>query len=198
MAIVGLVLLAAATGAQAQTKPVSFEAGIDFIGSPGLQDFTDEAYPEFDASSDLSGWLGLRAAARFNIGPYVSIVPGLSFVFHGMSVEVIGGSDPREEDYVMYLITPHVAVKGNVPVSDDIAIYAGGTLNYVVPDSTSDFFEFESGGPGIGAFLGVNVFRHAEIQVGYEYLPVDAKAKGMGKFADYDFGGVLLSIRYVL
>jgi len=197
-----LVMSVPLLGLSGELKPVSFEIGLDYIGSPGLQDFVDDAYSDFSETSDLSGWLGLRAAARFNIGDYVAICPGVSAVFHGISVEVIGGTDPREEDYAMYLIVPNVVGKASVFRGDAVSIFLGGELNYNIADGGSDVFGFEGGGVGFGAFAGINLLDHAEVQLGYEYLPVDVSQdmplRTGGRLAeDYDFGGVQFSLKYV-
>jgi len=204
IAVAMVVVLCLAVGEGVEAKPVGFEIGADFVGSPGLDDFMDDAYKKFDTDDDWGGWGGVRASLRFNAGDYFAICPGVSLIGHAISVNVYGGSNALEEDYVIYMITPVLTLKGGIPVGRRVKIVLGAEGNYNFPDSNSDAFEFDSGGFGGGAFAGVEIFGRAEILLGYVYMPVEPKTKsgitlpaGVMIEKDYDFGGVLISGKYV-
>ena len=190
-----LILSQFPIGAQAVTderKPVSGEIDLHVIVvSPGWIKFKDDFYSDYSLSATGSGWAGLRLGVPIRLGPFVELKPTLSGLFNVMIVS--GGS--LDETYVNVNVIPALSAKFLFPTGK-VRPYLGAEANFNIPHTTSDNFDLSTGGPGGGVFAGVSLWDHAELELGYEYVPVKVKVdRGGGK--TYDFGGLMIRLGYM-
>lgn len=194
LAIKGLVSMAVACGFAAyggeDRRDDRFDVliGGGLVFSPGYSDYIDDAY-EANGYSDAGsgGWLDLYAGLEFRPAPQFGIIAGCDLWFNG--VDASGG--PLDETYYNMIVIP--SLYGQLYFTESRMFYINGGVNFPLPESDSDNFDFESDGVGFGANLGVELANLIRIEAGYTYLPIKAKATSsnpvVGGEEEYNFGG---------
>ncbi len=193
MAIKYLVMMAVLVGVTARGESrnednVDLIFGGGLIVSPGYSDFVDDAYIGAFSTSDGEGWLDLYAGVEIRPAAQFGVLLGLDLLING--IDASGG--PLAETYANVLVVP--SVYGQLYFTEARTFYINGGVSLPLPDTGSDFFEFENNGLGLGANIGVEIADVLRIEGGYTYLPVTVKSVGLPGEKDYDFGGLQLRV----
>ena len=179
-AVSALLMLCAAPNISAQGEQMQVEVGAGITISPNYGDLLDDVYPGYDFSFGGYGWLDLHVGLRFNATDQLSLTPTLGLLLN----YTIADGGPRDESYLNSIILPSIALRytfAEVP-----SLYAGGEVNYGIPNTGSDYYEFDSGGVGFGAFLGYAFDGGWSVEAGYSHVPIE-----VGTLDENIGGGVL-------
>lgn len=198
--IKGLVVIAMAWGMSAAGEEVNTEKKVDkfdvligggFVLSSGYQDYVDDVY-SFAGYSDQGGygWLDLYLGFEFRPVEQFGIIVGGDIWVNG--VDVVGGAIP--ETYVNTILIP--SIYGQYYFTKSRTVYINGGINFPIPNTGSDYFEFESNGLGVGFNIGVELADIFRIEGGLVSVPVKVKSTPANPVVsgegEYDFGGLQL------
>jgi len=192
LAVIVVLMGVAAHGQTNKEDNVDFVLGGGLIGSAGYSDFIDDAYSSFYDTSGGDGWLDLYVGVEIRPAAQFGILLGCDMMING--VDATGG--PLAESYGNVIMVP--SVYGQLYFTESRVFYINGGISLPLPDTGSDYFEFENNGLGLGANLGVEIAGVLRIEGGYTYIPVTVKTTSSnpiypaGLEEDYNFGGVQL------
>lgn len=186
--LAGFAFFAAATFAALPVRAeasTALELGAGFVISPDYGDLLEDVYEDAD-STGIGGWLDLHVGVRMALSDQLTVTPALDVLLNYVIVDGLGDED---ETYLNSIVIPSVGVRyafQQVP-----SLYLGGEINYNTPNSGSDFYEFDSGGMGWGAFVGY-AFDAMRMELGYLDIPVEVGA------SEENLGGVMFRIGFTL
>jgi len=181
-AIIGAILvLYASSVSHAEEKQTQIYLGAGMVISSDYRSFLNDVYPDADMFGGF-GFLEFSAGVRFNASDQLSLTPTLGLLLNYVTVD----GTHIDESYLNSVILPSLALRYRF--SDIPSFYAGGELNYGIPHSGSDYYDFDPGGIGYGVLFGYTFVGGWSIETGYRYVPVDIvhyKTKNLG-------GGLIL------
>ena len=185
---IGLAVLFVAAplvAAAATDDSTAIELGAGVVISPDYGSLLEDVYRDAD-STGIGGWLDLHGGVRLKVNDQFSITPTLGLLLN--YVIVTGGR--QDESYLNSIIVPSVAARYSFDKAP--SLYIGGEVNYNIPNTGSDYYEFESGGVGFGGVLGYAFEGDMNLELGYVYLPVEVGSR------DENLGGFLFRIGIAL
>ena len=171
-----------------------FTIGGGFVVSSGYQDYIDDVYTANGyEDSTAYGWVDLYAGIEYRPFSQFGILAGCDLWVNGL--EATGGT-LDESIYINTIIIP--SLYGQLYLTKSRLFYVNAGINFPIPNTESDFFDFESSSIGWGANVGVELFDFLRIEGGYSSVPVTVKstasASAFFEEEDYDFGGPQLRL----
>lgn len=170
--------------------------GIGLVAAPEYGDYIDDVYNAagYINLDDVSGWLDLYLGVEYRPVEQFGIILGGDLWLNG-GVDATGGA--LDETYANAIFIP--SLYGQFYFTKSRTFYINGGINFPIPDTGSDNFEFESDGFGFGANIGVEIADIIRIEGGYVSVPVKVKASSsnlvLPNFSkEYDFGGAQIRL----
>lgn len=189
--LITVAMLASLTAfAQSGDDAVDLVVGGGLVLSPEYQDFIDDAYDAFGYSdSGGMGWLDLYAGVEMRPAHQVGILLGCDMWINGVDAS---GGGLLDETYANVIMIPSAYVQ--LYITENRMFYINGGVNLPLPESGSDYYDFENDGLGVGLNIGIELADVIRLEGGYVHVPVTVKRTGMHPFPggekDYDFGGL--------
>jgi hypothetical protein len=176
---VGLVL----AGMLASPAAVGFQTGIEIglMMSPSYSDYMDLVYEDF-SGGDV--WLDLGVNGKADLGDHFAVVPAVDLYLNYATY--------GDEQEVNFLIVPAVNLRYSLQPENTFYVQAGPSIN--VASGGGPLAEFEGVGVGGGVMLGYAFAGGGELELGYNYIPVDVTEKGFSGSVTKDFGGPFLRV----
>ena len=169
-------------------KDTQFVVGVGIVISPDYRDLLEAAYPNADLWGGY-GWLDLHLGLRFNANENFSITPQLGFLFNLVSIDYYYfdyyDTWHEEDSYFNTIIVPSISAR--YAFNKAPSLYLRAEVNYNIPNTGSDAYDFSSGGVGVGGMVGYEFKGGWHLEGGYTYIPVDVEWWG-GK-EDRNIGG---------
>jgi hypothetical protein len=170
-----------------------FHPGIEFgiMLSPGYNDYMKSVYENISGGY---GWLDLGLNGKIDLTDNLALVPAvdayLNFIDYGYA-----GNNTE----VNSLIVPALNVRFSFKKAGTFYLQAGPNFN--VANGGGDESEFDGGGIGGGGLIGYSFKPGVEVELGYNYIPVDAAPKNWrgvvdGEETTENFGGPFLRVGY--
>jgi len=167
--------------------------GGGLLFSSDYGEYIDDAYGSAGYSdAGGEGWLDLYIGVEIPVDDQIAVLLGCDALLNTVDAE--GG--PLNETYANLILAP--SAYGQIYLTPKRTVYINGGLSLPLPTTSSDNFELENNGIGIGANVGVKLAEVFRIEAGYLYLPVTAKSTSsnpvylLGSQEDYNFGGFLM------
>jgi hypothetical protein len=173
-----------------------FIIGGGLVSSSGYGDYIDDVYKANGYSNldDVSGWLDLYIGVEYRPASQFGIIVGGDIWING-GVDASGGGG-LDETYANVIFIP--SIYGQLYLTKSRWLYVNAGVNFPIPETGSDFFEFESDGVGFGANIGVEIAGVVRLEGGYVSVPVTVKATASNPLLageeDYDFGGAQIRV----
>jgi len=187
-----LLMSVSAFGQSVEEDNVDFVLGGGLLFSSGYSDYVDDVYGPLYGTDGGEGWLDLYVGVEIRPAAQFGILLGCDMMING--VDASGG--PLAETYANVIMMP--SVYGQLYFTEKRMFYVNAGIGLPLPDTGSDYFEFENNGLSLGANLGVEIADVLRIEGGYLFIPVTAKATAgnpvylPGSQEDYDFGGLII------
>lgn len=175
-----------------------FIIGGGLVSSPEYGDYIDDVYNAagYINLDDVSGWLDLYMGIEYRPIPQFGIIVGGDIWLNG-GVDVSGGL--LDETYANALFIP--SIYGQLYLTKSRWLYVNAGVNFPIPETGSDNFEFKSDGAGFGINVGVEIAEILRIEGGYAFVPVKVEATasnpvpGLAGFnEEYNFGGAQIRV----
>ena len=177
---------------------MDFIVGIGVVASPELGDSIDDMYNTagYFNTDDYSGWLDLYLGWEVRPVNRFGIILGLDTMI-GPNTDATGGA--IDEEYTSILFVP--SVYGQFYFTQSRRFYVNAGINFPVPATDSDYFDYEGDGVGFGANIGVEIAGFIRIEGGYSYIPVTVKATSKNTAnsnfsGSYNYGGPQLRVLF--
>ncbi len=184
----------------APEKPDRFDfiVGGGLLIAPEYGDYLDEIYNPgtgYINTDNFAGWIDLYLGLEFRPVEQFGIILGGDLWFNG-GVEVSGGT--LAESYANFIVLP--SIYGQFYFTKSRTFYIKGGINFPVPETGSQYFEFKSNGVGFGVHVGVELADLIRIEGGYVSVPVTVEATDsnplFNEIKDYDFGGAQIRLLF--
>ena len=177
---------------------MDFIVGIGVVASPELGDSIDDMYNTagYFNTDDYSGWLDLYLGWEVRPVNRFGIILGLDTMI-GPNTDATGGA--IDEEYISILFVP--SVYGQFYFTQSRRFYVNAGINFPVPATDSDYFDYEGDGVGFGANIGVEIAGFIRIEGGYSYIPVTVKATSKNSVTpnfsgSYNYGGPQIRVLF--
>ena len=145
-----------------------FSLGVGFVFSSDYNDLLDDVYDDVTGGF---GWLAFEFGFRQTINEHLIISPSADILLNYAYVDRNFGDD---DTYFNSIILPSISAR--YKFSPELAsFYVEGEVNFNIPNTGSDDFDFDSGGIGFGGALGYTFANKMEIEVAYKKIPVDVE-----------------------
>lgn len=169
--------------AAAQMEPLApasgFDLGLGLVVDMEYHDFLEDQYPDYDTSGGY-GWLDLHMGYDIPLSDNLYVSPTVAL---WVNFVVVDGGDG--DSFANTIVLPSLRCRylfGSRP-----SAYIAGEVNYGVPNTGSDRFDFDEGDIGYGGFVGYNTENNWRMEIGYSQAPVTVE---YGE--EIDFGGVVI------
>ena len=173
------------------------------LSSPAIPFRRNERHAEDDVYSpangyvnldDFSGWVDLYIGAEYRPVEQFGIIVNGDIWLNGGVDAPRGGA--FGETYANAIFIP--SLYGQFYFTKSRTFYINGGINFPIPETGSNFFEFESDGLGFEVNIGVEIADLLRIEGGYVSVPVKVKATASNPLLsgeeDYDFGGAQIRL----
>ena len=177
-----LFLCSSILQAETTDRVVSIAVGGTLLVSTDHYDFLEDNYFDVDAGG---AFIGPQVRLDVRATETITLQAGLDLLAGTVEIDRADGTD---DDYTETLIVPFAAIKIVIP-SGKVDVFIRGEVNYNDPDTDSHDYDVDSGGVGGGGYVGVTFLDNIDVEVGYQYLPVEVQFTGTAK-QDVDYGGV--------
>jgi len=173
--------------------------GGGLVFSSGYGDYLDDVYSPANGYinlDDFAGWVDLYLGVEYRPAEQFGIIVSGDIWLNG-GVDASGGGS-LDETYANAIFIP--SLYGQFYFTKSRTFYINGGINFPIPETGSDFFEFESDGIGFGVNIGVEIADLLRIEGGYVSVPVKVKATTAASLAlfpgeeSYDFGGAQIRL----
>lgn len=182
--MVGVVLQT--TPALGKEASVREGISIGIMASPGFNSYMSGLSSDGDAAY---AWLNASISSKIRINDNWAVVPYLDAYLNGNGDADYNGTTSKNT-----LVVPSVNARYSFREDSTFYLQAGPSL--VFANGGGEKAEFKGGGVGAAASFGYAFRPGIELDLGYNYTPVDSTRQSNGEKTTEDFGGPFLRVGF--